>query len=167
MLVLNTPKLIQTSSVDYIDTGGYHSEVETDINPAVESSKSSPTELFESPKHQAELFASPKHSKTHSDEFLWDVIDNGSCVTFGESDSEQDIPGSLTNDLAQWQSDNAIPKKSLTKLLKILRRHNIDVPSDADTVLRTPQSGTLEILSKSGLFIFILIAIDLLKRPFL
>ncbi|RXN12763.1 hypothetical protein ROHU_009977 [Labeo rohita] len=43
-----------------------------------------------------------------------------------------------------------ISMTSLTHLLKILKEHDIDVPADGRTILKTPRSGSLRITEKSG-----------------
>lgn len=86
------------------------------------------------------------------DQVLWDEIDrlNHSMDVTSESDTELAL--SLEKKLSEWAMKFNISLTALTHLLKILREHDIDVPSDGRTLLKTPCSGSLTITEKSGAF---------------
>lgn len=86
------------------------------------------------------------------DQVLWDEIDrlNDSMDVTSESDTELAL--SLEKKLSEWAMKFNISLTSLTHLLKILREHDIDVPADGRTLLKTPRSGSLTITEKSGTF---------------
>jgi hypothetical protein len=66
--------------------------------------------------------------------------------TFSDSDEEQDER--FRRDLAAWAVECNIANTSLTKLLAVLRRSNLDVPAQATTLLQTQRN--FEIIKKSG-----------------
>lgn len=66
-----------------------------------------------------------------------------------DTDSDTD-PKVLKCELARWAMENNIALSASSKLLKILRTYDIDVPSDARTLYKTPRSGTVTITEKSG-----------------
>jgi hypothetical protein len=58
------------------------------------------------------------------------------------SSDEDDIEQPrLVSELAQWHNECVVSLNSTTKLLKVLRRHAVDVPADARTLLSTPKGG--------------------------
>ena len=66
------------------------------------------------------------------------------------SDEEERGDGFL-DDLRIWAGDCNIPLSSLSKLLKILSKHNVaDVPVDARTLVGTPKSGLHQFENISG-----------------
>ena len=66
------------------------------------------------------------------------------------SDEEERDDGFL-EDLRLWAGECNIPLTSLSKLLKILSKHNVaDVPVDARTLVGTPKSGLLQCENISG-----------------
>lgn len=87
-----------------------------------------------------------------SDDEVWCRIDSlvqSGMVPSSDDDCELEIPGScLREELAEWAVSCNIAHSSLTKLLKILRGHNMDVPNQASTLLQTPRKLTLK--KKSG-----------------
>ncbi|KAK9966335.1 hypothetical protein ABG768_003453 [Culter alburnus] len=84
------------------------------------------------------------------DQVLWYEIDrlNDSMDVTSESNSELAL--SLEKKLSEWAMKFNISMTSLTHLLKILKEHDIDVPADGRTLLKTPRSGSLRITEKSG-----------------
>ena len=78
----------------------------------------------------------------------WNDFDESALVVV-ECDSDTD-GNDMKHDLAKWALENNITLNASTKLLKVLREHNIDVPSDARTLYKTPRSGEITILEKSG-----------------
>ncbi len=68
--------------------------------------------------------------------------------TSSSDESESETKDSLKNDLAKWAVDCNIALTSVTKLLGILRNHQVDVPAQAVTLLQTPR--TAEVMEKSG-----------------
>lgn len=61
----------------------------------------------------------------------------------------------LRSDLASWCVNNDIPRIAASKLLKILRNHNIEgLPLDSRTLLKTPRTITIEELDP-GMYIHI------------
>ncbi|RXN19315.1 transposase domain-containing protein [Labeo rohita] len=84
------------------------------------------------------------------DQVLWYEIDrlNDSMDVTSESNSELVL--SLEKKLSEWAMKFNISMTSLTHLLKILKEHDIDVPADGRTLLKTPCSGSLRITEKSG-----------------
>lgn len=81
------------------------------------------------------------------EEFDWLKFDED--AEYLESDSEEE-GSSLRDDLAAWAIGNQVPITTCSKLLKILHRHNIDVPTDARTLAGTPRWGEVAIGHKSG-----------------
>ncbi|XP_059361557.1 uncharacterized protein LOC132099120 [Carassius carassius] len=83
------------------------------------------------------------------DQVLWYEIDrlNDSMDVTSESNSELVL--SLEKKLSEWAMKFNISMTSLTHLLKILKEHDIDVPADGRTLLKTPRSGSLRITEKS------------------
>jgi hypothetical protein len=68
----------------------------------------------------------------------------------GDDDDDYESPPSdddvveephLVTELAQWHNECVVSMNSTTKLLKVLRRHAVDVPADARTLLSTPKEG--------------------------
>ena len=86
------------------------------------------------------------------DQVLWYEIDrlNDSMDVTSESNSELAL--SLEKKLSEWAMKFNISMTSLTHLLKILKEHDIDVPADGRTLLKTSRSGSLRITEKSGTF---------------
>ena len=80
----------------------------------------------------------------------WELVDEIGNIVLDDESDYADLKDSLVEDLAIWQSENNVSKRSFTKLLKLLRKHDINVPADADTVLKTPRSGEILIQEKSG-----------------
>lgn len=64
------------------------------------------------------------------------------------TDSVEDLPTSIWLDLAQWVTDNNVDLAKVNSLLKILRQHDLDLPKDARTLLKTPPK--VEVLNKCG-----------------
>ena len=62
----------------------------------------------------------------------WNDFDESAQVVV-ECDSDTD-GNDMKHDLAKWALENNITLNASTKLLKVLREHNIDVPSDARTL---------------------------------
>ncbi|KAF4099034.1 hypothetical protein G5714_021064 [Onychostoma macrolepis] len=94
---------------------------------------------------------SQRNTRTNmQDQVLWDEIDrlNDSMDVTSESDTELAL--ALEKKLSEWAMKFNISLTSLTHLLKILREHDIDVPADGRTLLKTPRSGSLTITEKSG-----------------
>ncbi len=81
------------------------------------------------------------------EEFDWLKFDEEAANV--ESDSEPE-GSSLRDDLARWVIENQVPLTTCSKLLKILHRHDIDVPIDARTLAGTPRWGEVAICDKSG-----------------
>ena len=94
----------------------------------------------------------------------WEIVDElTELIVDSDSDAEEDLHLSLRNKLSQWAVYNNVSLSALTQLLKILKQHDIDVPVDGRTLLKTPRSGTLETKKKSGDFlIFFLLSIHYL-----
>lgn len=86
------------------------------------------------------------------DQVLWYEIDrlNDSMDVTSESNSELAL--SLEKKLSEWAMKFNISMTSLTYLFKILKEHDIDVPVEGRTLLKTPRSGSLRITEKSGTF---------------
>ena len=103
--------------------------------------------------HNENTDSLPEKVQNNSSEFasndFWNFVNEG-AVEFSLESEEEESPQVLVKDLAVWQTENAIPKRSMTKLLRILRKHGLNVPADARTVLQTPPSGTIAIHPKSG-----------------
>ena len=69
-----------------------------------------------------------------------------------DSDIEnENLRPTLVHLLSQWAVEYNITLSALTKLLKILRDHNVDVPADGRTLLKTPRSGSITVTEKSGM----------------
>ena len=82
--------------------------------------------------------------------FNWESLDGLNDAIPTESDSEVDDLTSIGDQLIDWAVEYNVPLTALGKLLKILNQHNVDVPLDGRTLLKTPRSGTLNISNKSG-----------------
>lgn len=76
------------------------------------------------------------------------VEDWESASSSVDTDSEPDNNELLKTDLAEWAVDGNIALTSVTKLLGILRKHKLEVPAQAVTLLQTPR--TINIIEKSG-----------------
>ena len=87
---------------------------------------------------------------------FWDNIDRlnrNEAESNSESDSDREDNVSVCRRklLSEWALEFNIPQTALGKLLKILKGWDIDVPTDARTLLKTPRSGTIQICKKSGM----------------
>ena len=51
-----------------------------------------------------------------------------------------DVPVSISSEIATCAVNHRIPRVPIHNLLDILRRHNLDVPKDPRTLLKTPRS---------------------------
>ena len=74
----------------------------------------------------------------------------GRCDSSSD-ENDLDTEGNSLNmrtDLAEWAVSENVPRNSITKLLKILRKHNMEVPAQASTLLQKPRN--LKIQRKSG-----------------
>ena len=86
-------------------------------------------------------------------DFDWDNLDaiNDEKVFEDSVDNQEERDANFTEDLAKWYLECHIPIRSLTKLLKIIKKNNVaNVPTDARTIVNTPRTGDLEISTKSG-----------------
>ena len=86
-------------------------------------------------------------------DFDWDNLDaiNDEKVFEDSVDNQEERDANFTEDLAKWYLECHIPMRSLTKLLKIIKKNNVaNVPTDARTIVNTPRTGDLEISTKSG-----------------
>ncbi|XP_016092861.1 uncharacterized protein [Sinocyclocheilus grahami] len=88
-------------------------------------------------------------------------IDEHECVTMAsashssESDTDSDTdselhPSSLNDDLATWATEHKITHVALNSLLNILRKHDLNLPKDARTLLGTVRSNRTEVQNKAG-----------------
>ncbi len=59
-----------------------------------------------------------------------------------ESDYELEHSADLCKDLRTWGSNSGLSREKFNELLSIMRSHNIDVPKDMRTVLKTPKHVT-------------------------
>ncbi|KAG1662618.1 hypothetical protein GQR58_020874 [Nymphon striatum] len=88
---------------------------------------------------------------SQDDNAIWEEIDeqlDRQQPSSSESDDNVDKVQDFRNRLAEWAISGNIALTSVTKLLKILRMHNIDVPAQATTLLQTPRDIVLS--RKSG-----------------
>lgn len=87
--------------------------------------------------------------------------DEPECVTMAsashssESDTDSDTdselhPSSLNDDLATWATEHQITHVALNSLLNILRKHDLNLPKDARTLLGTVHSNRTEVQNKAG-----------------
>ena len=71
----------------------------------------------------------------------------------------------LHKNLRGWYAECNVPLSTVTKLLKILKQSQINVPSDARTLIHTPRSGTQPTRTLSGgKYIYFGIATGLMER---
>lgn len=81
---------------------------------------------------------------------LWNALNeiNDNC-TF-DSESDENDSKDLCSDLSDWALQHNITTRAQNDLLRILRLHNMNVPKDSRTLLKTPRSGSIEIKQCSG-----------------
>ena len=81
----------------------------------------------------------------------WDAVNEtgeNASPSSEESDIEHRKIHDFKHELAEWALSGNIAQNSVTKLLGILRKHNMDVPAQATTLLRTPRNVNVQ--RKSG-----------------
>ena len=64
-------------------------------------------------------------------------------------DPTTDVLVSISSEIATWAVNHRIPTVSIHNLLDILRRHNLDVPKDPRTLLKTPRSVVTDNIANS------------------
>ncbi len=88
-------------------------------------------------------------------------INEPECVTMAsashssESDTVSDTgsemhPSSLNDDLATWATEHKITHVALNSLLSILRKHDLNMPKEARTLLGTVRSNRTKVQNKPG-----------------
>ena len=108
------------------------------------------------PSKSCESTAEKLHSKCHevphsgskSDcdtDDHWDTTEEAVYSDGTDSDEHQ---SHFTEQLAQWALDFNIPHTAITKLLEILRQHDLHVPNQATTLLQTQRK--IDVQQKSG-----------------
>lgn len=89
-------------------------------------------------------------------DFDWDFLDatnEEKIFDFSDDEEEQEErrKQNIVGDLQQWTVECNVPMLTVTKLLKIFKKHQIgDLPSDARKLVGTPRSGKLKIDNISG-----------------
>ena len=82
---------------------------------------------------------------------FWKSIDYQNELNVESNDDEETEPEvPLADLLAEWHISHNISLTATGALLKILKAAGNDVPLDARTLLQTPRSGTLSVVTKSG-----------------
>ena len=89
----------------------------------------------------------PEHLLLLSDSEISNSVFEDEFSSNDESEGSEKSQ-SLQRDLADWAKSANIPLISVTKLLGILQKHNMQVPAQGVTLLQTPR--TVDVQNKSG-----------------
>ena len=65
-----------------------------------------------------------------------------------------DVLVSISSEIAAWAVNHRIPRVPIHNLLDILRRHNLDVPKDPRTLLKTPRPVVTDNIA-NGTYIYL------------
>ena len=146
------PTLMETSDSTGEAQDGESSTVQRSTGERQEGESSSLQSIF--PPLVPSQIPSTQHTEPDAEEpsdglhvIDWDRFEEDAEML--ESDSEPDTD-SLRDDLAKWMIENQLPLTACSKLLRILKEHDIDVPIDARTLAGTPRSGEVVVSGKSG-----------------